>query len=529
MTNRNEPAGSSDSARPHHPALVFDPEQVTLRSPAELADALPYLLGFHPTDSVVMVALLGGRGRFGARLRLGIPSTRQDWPHVCDQLAECLITGSRERGHQVTGVVLFLCQEPGEGASGHEVMERLRPLAQRLRTACGELEAPVFEALCLSGGRFWSYCCPDQRCCSSEGTPLMLPGTSTMAAAATYAGIQIRGSLRQMEARLAPLPASRLPQQESALDKAASSLVPKMFGDSALAVRHRTVGLIRQALDRFERAASVSGRSAADARDDDLLAQDEAAEIIIGLQDRATRDRAAEWMEGPEAESALRLWRALARRCVGAYEEYAAAPLALAGWVAWSLGDEPEARVALSQALHADPEYVFARLLHQACNEGTDPELLRESLRQEHAGRLADTALGSAVQEELCRLDEKKGRQVVSRQRGSKTATRCTDRRGRATETSRRKGDTKPAPATEESGDQSLSLPTQDAPVAHDAEKPSSPLRPMVPRQRRRSALMRPSKGTRPATRGDAGESRGPAGRPRAPRRGGPRDTNGQG
>ena len=78
---------------------------------------------------------------------------------------------------------------------------------------------------------------------------------------------------------------------------------------------------------------------------------DEAAAVILGLQDRATRDRAAEWMEGPEAEPALRLWRALARRCVGPYGEHAAAPLTLAGWVAWSTGDEPEARVALGRAL----------------------------------------------------------------------------------------------------------------------------------------------------------------------------------
>ncbi len=40
-------------------------QQVTLRGPADLADALPYLMGFYPNDSVVMVALHGGRGRFG--------------------------------------------------------------------------------------------------------------------------------------------------------------------------------------------------------------------------------------------------------------------------------------------------------------------------------------------------------------------------------------------------------------------------------------------------------------------------------
>jgi hypothetical protein len=125
----------------------------------------------------------------------------------------------------------------------------------------------------------------------------------------------------------------------------------------------------------------------ADAGDDRLISHGEAAQVILGLQDRETRDHAAEWMEGPEAESALRLWRALARRCVGGYAEHAAAPLALAGWVAWSTGDEPAARVALGLALRTDPRYVFAQLLHQACNEGLDPEALRTCLREERGSR----------------------------------------------------------------------------------------------------------------------------------------------
>jgi hypothetical protein len=92
-------------------------------------------------------------------------------------------------------------------------------------------------------------------------------------------------------------------------------------------------------------------------------------------------------MEGDEAGPALRLWRALARRCVGPYGEHAAAPLTLAGWVAWSTGDELEAREALAMALGADPDYLFARLLHQACNEGLNPESIRRCLRAEHTGR----------------------------------------------------------------------------------------------------------------------------------------------
>ncbi|MGW0547934.1 DUF4192 domain-containing protein [Streptomyces altiplanensis] len=375
----------------HEPTRPSAGDQITLRGPAELADALPYLMGFHPTDSVVMVALHGRRGRFGGRLRLGIPSSPKEWPFVSDQLADCLVTGSERRGARPEGIVVFLCQDPAEGESGRQVMERLRPFAQRLRTACGALDVPVSEALCISDGRYWSYCCPDERCCPPDGNVLAMPGTSVMAAAAAYAGIQVRGSLREMEARLAPpqQPAGQEQEQVRALDAAGLALVPRILsGTERERVTAETLGLARRLMKRLgENGPATAGWPDADAGDDALIAHDEAAAVILGLQDRETRDRAAEWMEGADAEPALRLWRALARRCAGAYDTHAAAPLTLAGWVAWSTGDEPGARVALDRALRADPEYTFARLLHQACNEGIDPEGLRRCLREERRER----------------------------------------------------------------------------------------------------------------------------------------------
>ncbi|MFE3643793.1 DUF4192 domain-containing protein [Streptomyces sp. NPDC059169] len=374
-------------------------QQVTLRGPAELADALPYMLGFHPTDSIVLVAVHGARGRFGGRLRLGIPESSVEWLPVSQHLAECLIEGSERRGARPDGIVVFLCQDPAEGETGRAVMERLRPLAQWLRTSCGSLDVPVHEALCISGGRFWSYCCPDARCCPADGTAMAMPGTSVMAAAAAYVGIQIRGSLREMEARLAPLRTPVAADQQRALDTAAAALVPRILdGQSRGAVGEETLRLARRLMQRLGERATL-GRAWADAddRDDKLISADEAAQVILGLQDRETRDRAASWMEGPEADRALRLWRALARRCVGPYGEHAAAPLSLAGWVAWSSGDEPGARVALSLALRADPEYVFARLLHQACNDGMDPAELRHCLRKPRRSRdAAAKPLGGA-------------------------------------------------------------------------------------------------------------------------------------
>lgn len=369
----------------HHDLTGSGPDQqITLRGPGELADALPYMMGFHPTDSIVLVALHGSNGRFGGRLRLGIPRSPREWEPVAAQLAECLIRGSGRRGPRPDGIVVFLCQDPVGDETGDRVMERLRPLAQRLRTACGGLDVPVYEALCISDGRFWSYCCPDARCCPTDGTPLALPGTSVMAAAAAYAGVRVRGSLRDMERRFAPPPGPATEDQVRALDAAGAALTSRILdAQGRQGVADETVALARILLERMAQAPRTDGDAAADAEDDRLVSDDEAAAVILGLQDRETRDRAAQWMEGEEAAPALRLWRVLSRRCAAPYTEHAAATLTLAGWVSWSVGDEPGARVALGLALRADPEYVFARLLHQACNEGLDPETVRRCLRSQ--------------------------------------------------------------------------------------------------------------------------------------------------
>lgn len=86
------------------PTRPADEQQVTLRSPAELADALPFLMGFHPSDSIVLVALHGDEGRFGGRLRLGIPRSPREWAPVSEQLAACLVEGVIGGGPGRTGL-----------------------------------------------------------------------------------------------------------------------------------------------------------------------------------------------------------------------------------------------------------------------------------------------------------------------------------------------------------------------------------------------------------------------------------------
>lgn len=231
---------------------------------------------------------------------MGIPPSPTEWAPVANQLAECLISGSERRDTRPDVIVVFLCQDPAEGESGHQAMERLRPLAQRLRTACGALDVPVLEALCISDGRYWSYCCPDERCCPIEGNPLALPGTTVMAAAAAYAGIRVRGSLRDMEARLRPWGSPAGAEQEKALDSAGAVLVSRILdADGRGAVAGETLALARELMERLVRAPAAT---TADIDDDRLISCDEAAALILGLQDRETRT-------GPRSG-----WRAARRR-----------------------------------------------------------------------------------------------------------------------------------------------------------------------------------------------------------------------
>ncbi|MFD4632823.1 DUF4192 domain-containing protein [Streptomyces sp. NPDC058284] len=403
--NHSEAADPIDPNGSTRPRSSFDEPVVTLRTPAELADALPYLLGFKPEKSIVLIALHGDQGRFGGRVRLGVPERAEDWPCVAEQLAQCLVGGCERRGERPDGVVAFLCQEPVGAESGQQVRERLRPLAQVLRTACGRLEVPVLEVVCISGNRLWTYCCPDTRCCPPGGMPLLRPGTSVLAAAATYMGVRADLTQGEIRGRLTPWETAAAADQERALDAAGLTLIPRMLdevvqGDESLGdaeqghedqgqegVAAETLDLARRIIARLAAAPPAADTLDADNRDDELIAHDEAAALILGLQVRTTRDRAAEWMEGAEAPPALRLWRSLARRCVGAYAEHAAAPLSLAGWVAWSLGDPTEGQEALDMALRADSGYAFALLLHQACNEEVDPEAIRRCLRRERDAR----------------------------------------------------------------------------------------------------------------------------------------------
>ncbi|MBC9718359.1 DUF4192 domain-containing protein [Streptomyces sp. TRM66268-LWL] len=374
MTQRNEPTAPGDLSMP----------MVTLRTAGELADALPYFMGYHPSDSLVLVALQGDRGQFAGRVRLGIPGQAEDWEFIAQELPRCLVQEVERRagGERPDAVIAYLCREPGPGESGRQVMESLRPLADSLLATCRDLGLNVLEALCLSGDRYWSYACTEagEDCCPPEGRPMPRPGTSVIAASATFAGIQVRGTQREMEARLAPLTGPSVASQEEAIDDAVGEALPRLMGgDGEREFAAGTLLVISGMIARLQDGPPP--RSAReDEWDDRLLTDAEVARALVGLQDPETRDRATLWMDGLQAAAALRLWRALSRRCVGVYGPYGAAVRTLAGWAAWCVGDPTEARISLEMALAVEPDCGLADVLYRAIGADMPLEAMRAAL-----------------------------------------------------------------------------------------------------------------------------------------------------
>ncbi|WP_327066986.1 DUF4192 domain-containing protein [Kitasatospora sp. NBC_01302] len=347
---------------------------VRMRGPADMAAMLPYLLGFYPDDSIVAVGLHGPAARQGGAIRLDIPEDPDQWPLIAVELARLLISLSERRQRRPDAVLLYLCRDPEPGA--RPARRQLRPLADQLLRVFREFEVPVKESLCLSGGRWWSFLCTDPACCDPGGTAVFA-GQDPLAvvAAATYAGLAPRGSRKAIGVALDPIGPPQSAAQREALELQMSSLIGDLSRPDGSERTHEAVArLIAEAIADSQAGAPMP---------DDTRA----ARLIVALQDRANRDRAAEYAEPDELAAAQRLWRFLSRRCVSPYEAFAKAPLTLLAWTSWLAGDTATSRVALGKALDLDPSYTLADLLYRSLNGGLEPEGLLSIVRAERARR----------------------------------------------------------------------------------------------------------------------------------------------
>ena len=312
---------------------------------AQLPAAVPYLLGFHPDESVVIVGLHDGEVLVTIRVDL---ADAIDDDMSSPALADAIGVAARAGVDAMVALVFS------------DVPVRLRRMPHRavvnaIGTEAGFYGCALLDVLVVRRDRWWSFVCADLECasCTDEGEPVDRPG-STLAAEATYAGMVALPSRTDVLALLDPMP-----------DRA--RLEP-------LVAEHENA-MVQAALDgharRQERGATRAIFAAARAVDagEGPVSDERAARFGVALSTLPVRD--AVWLAVDAGRLGGReLWRDLARRLP---EPYDAAPLFLVGWSAWRAGNGVLARAAAERATQSDPGYGAADLLLAAITHGLDP------------------------------------------------------------------------------------------------------------------------------------------------------------
>ncbi|MFC6019046.1 DUF4192 domain-containing protein [Plantactinospora solaniradicis] len=323
-----------------------DRATLTVRSTADLLAAVPYLLGFHPADSVVVIAMRGNRVVFVAR---GDLPGAEDVPETAEA-AEHLAAVVARQDVETTTII------------GYGPPERVTPIIDVVTAALGRVGLSVVDAIRVTGDRYWSYVCTELECCPAEGTPFDA-STSQLAAAATFAGQVALPDRDALVRRIAPVEGSARDAMREATRKAEirlRTLLDKAPATDLLgrrALRRAGRAAVRGALDRYRR--------------DGQLTDDEVAWLSLLLVHLPIRDDA--WQRTSGEDWQLTLWTDVLRR---AEPDLVPAPASLLAFAAWRAGQGALATVAAERALEAQPDYSFALLLTEALQAGIGPSAL---------------------------------------------------------------------------------------------------------------------------------------------------------
>lgn len=330
--------------------------RVRLRTPAEIVASLPYLLGFHPHESLVLIGLGGTPRTVCLTVRVDLPAAEGRRP-VAEHLAAHLAhAGARD----VLAVVVTDAEAPPSGEGD---------LVAAIRAAVRPRRIQLTDILWVRAGRWRSLLCRDESCCPVEGTPVDPAAASELAAVSVVLGDVVHASREDLEVSLRPVAGAERTELDRTFEWVSRQLLGELAARGWEAVAEDSILLLAEAVaDRVEGA--------------DSLGTAVVARLALGLADVRVRDRALTWAEGELAEAAESLWVELVRR---ASAPYGAAPATLLAAHAYLRGNGAYARMALDRALASDPNYSLAALLSDGLARGVPPRALRAALLESQA------------------------------------------------------------------------------------------------------------------------------------------------
>ena len=327
---------------------MVTPDKLTLTTRDDRVAAVPYLVGFTPTDSLVVVVLDDTRVRFAARL---------DLPHPSD-LAE-LVAPAAQNAAMIArhGSAAYLV--------GYGPGDRVAPAATLLTTALTTAGVDVLEALRVGDGHYWCLC-GDTGCADGVAYD---PAASRIAAEAVYRGLAPLPDRAALERLITPVTGAERDRMRATTTTALHRLTDMLATDrgaDANDVRPAPPEhVVRAGIATVQQAYESAARG-------ETLSDDDVAWLTAVLILPEIRDHS--WITCDGGDAQRRLWTDVTRRAMPAPR---AAPACLLAVTADQAGDGALANIAVSRALHADPDYYLARLLGHAMQAGVSPQQWR--------------------------------------------------------------------------------------------------------------------------------------------------------
>jgi len=329
------PVPAEDPA--HELSDVVDRPVLRVAGPSEIVQLVPYILGFHPDDSLVLIALRGRRV---------VASARNDIDAPLEMITPWCTAATRAGADSVVAALYI------DDVSG-QPLPRLSYVADLVGVFQAH-DLSIVDVLAVSDGRWWSYQCSEPACCPPDGTPIDHAGA--IAASAVSEGLV---ALRTREDL----------RNELAIDTLAVNLVAAEVEARAMGLdgtredpvaerqwRAQAWKVVRQFVKRAGTTSAISPAVAAD--------------VLAALTDKHVRDATLGYLVNRPDPAVRDAWRRLATI---APESLRGAPATLYAMWCYASGEGARSNVGVDVALAADPDYTMAHLLLELQMTGLNP------------------------------------------------------------------------------------------------------------------------------------------------------------
>lgn len=309
----------------------------TLTSAHDLITAVPFLIGFQPSNSIVLISVKDDS--IGLAMRIDLPSRLES--DQIDLLAHHFLRDESD-------AALLVAYMPDQRDDGDSLLISLG--AGLIRSGI-----EIQESIVVQSGRYRSIICRDPNCCPAIGNEMPRIEESEIAAEHVVAGIPMPYSdISELIETLAPEPAS--------FSLAWADLVSTFAVDEESAqvqeLRRDGVETLDLLLDDYRMGLGANNR---------ILV----ARMIGRMSDLQVRDYALGVHDEDTYDLFFTMWRELLRLAPVGF----VAPIAcIVAAMAYEGGDGALAQKALDRAIEDGDQYPLAALLRRVFNAGWPPE-----------------------------------------------------------------------------------------------------------------------------------------------------------